>query len=235
MKDKKKAAAGAGAGLAVLGVALAVGLGAKKVIAPEDEAFTLEGQLKERAKEIKVAAEAQIEAGEKTSAQIADEIEATRRELLNEAVTRTYNLQLSTIHPGMTMEQVDEIVRAIYAETGADELLAENAALALAEACREYEERMGIPADQETSTGVSAREGGYEAWYTEHFISVNSGGGYGKEEEEEEEKPKTIVEKQQAEEERTGYTEVERHKLVNDYRLANPGTSGLEAYKLLFR
>ncbi|MBA7586560.1 hypothetical protein ES708_28562 [subsurface metagenome] len=227
-------AAGAGAGVVVIGIALAVGLGAKKVIAAP-EAFTLEGQLKERAEEIKLTAEAQIEAGEKTSAQIADEIENTRRELLNEAVTRTYDLQLATIHPGMTMEQVDEIIKAIRAETGADDLLAENAAFALAEANRKYEEQTGIPADQETSAGVSAREGGYEAWYLEHFISEQSGGGYGKEEEKEEEKPKTIVEKQQAEEERTGYTEVERHKLVNDYRLANPGTSGLEAYKLLFR
>ena len=46
--------------------------------------------------------------------------------------------------------------------------------------------------------------------------------------------PLTWMEKELLEQERTGYTEAQRHKMVNDYRLAHPGVSGSEAYKILF-
>ncbi|MBA7555707.1 hypothetical protein ES705_48388 [subsurface metagenome] len=48
------------------------------------------------------------------------------------------------------------------------------------------------------------------------------------------EEPLTWMEKELLEQTRTGSTEVERNRLVYDYRQAHPGTSGSEAYKTLF-
>lgn len=46
--------------------------------------------------------------------------------------------------------------------------------------------------------------------------------------------PLSWMEKELLEQARTGYTEVQRHKMVNDYRLAHPGVSGSRAYDILF-
>lgn len=48
------------------------------------------------------------------------------------------------------------------------------------------------------------------------------------------EEPLSWMEKELLEQERTGSTEVERNKMVYEYRIAHPGVSGSEAYKILF-
>lgn len=49
-----------------------------------------------------------------------------------------------------------------------------------------------------------------------------------------EKEPVSWMEKELLEQERTGYTQVQRNKMVYDYRMAHPGVSGSEAYKILF-
>jgi len=46
--------------------------------------------------------------------------------------------------------------------------------------------------------------------------------------------PLTWMERELLEQERTGYTEAQRHKMVYDYRITHPGVSGLQAYNILF-
>ncbi|MBA7530161.1 hypothetical protein ES705_22364 [subsurface metagenome] len=178
MKDKKKAAAGAGAGLAVLAIALAIGLGAKKAVAapappvPTTPAEKYAQEITPTAKEIQTTAQADIQAGVKTIDQTVDEMEYQRQLLLNEAVIRTTDPQLALIHPGMTMEQVDEIKSAIYAETGADDLLNQVNSIALAEACLKYEQSMKKPADEHITKGAGAcHPEGYAGWYRDHFCT----------------------------------------------------------------
>ncbi|MBA7522493.1 hypothetical protein ES705_14612 [subsurface metagenome] len=181
MKDKK-VAAGAGAGVVVIGLALAAGLGAKKAVAeaPPEEKTAAEihkEEIEARAKEIKVIADTQIQTGEKTPGQIYDEIDYVRQQLINEAVIRTNDIQLATIHPGMTMDQVDEITKNIYAETGADDILDENHAYALAQKKIQYQEATGKTSEQveqRAFTGEYAYPGGYWDWYHDHFQTTKA-------------------------------------------------------------
>ena len=49
-----------------------------------------------------------------------------------------------------------------------------------------------------------------------------------------EKEPVTWMEKELLEQERTGYTEAQRHNMVYNYQIAHPGVSGSQAYNILF-
>ncbi len=241
MKDKKKAAAGAGAGLAVLGVALALGLAAKKVEAAPPEKPTVGEDAKyvpvirhpdippEQAYvELEVLPTSQEEqilslaTGQPIVSPVIDIEETTENSAFIETVEDTEEARLMALPNGgqCTKTFIKDgnyyaccngyAVLTIRAESTPEQMAAMTQAVG------------GKTREEATQAAGKAYE---EAGGEIHKAGVYEG----------QPKDLTWMEKEALEETRTGYTQVERNKMIYNYRIAHPGVSGLEASKILFR
>ncbi len=212
MKDKKKAAAG-GAGLAVIAVALAAGLGAKKAEAAPEKPI-----VGEDAKYVPVIRHPDIPPEQ---AYVELEVLPTSQE--EQILSLATGLPI--VSPVIDIEETSE--NREYIETVED---TEEARL------------MALPNGGQCTTTFVGLDGNYYACcngyailtikgqdpdIVEKIVEVKETGTV-------KEEPPTWMEKELLEQTRTGYTEVQRHKMVYNYRIAHPGVSGSEAYRILF-
>ena len=214
MKDKKKAAAGAGAGLAVIAIAVAAGLAGKKVeAAPPEKPI-----VGEDAKYVPVIRHPDIPPEQ---AYVELEVLPTSQE---EQI-----LSLATgqpiVSPVIDIEETTENREYI-------------------EAIEDTEEArlMALPNGGQCTKSFVSMDGNYYACCNGYAILTIKGKDPDLLEKITEIKetgtvtkvPKTWMEKELLEQVRTGYTQVERNRLVYDYRIAHPGVGGAEASEILF-
>jgi hypothetical protein len=212
MKDKKKAA-GAGAGLAVIAIALAAGLAEKKAEAAPEKPI-----VGEDAKYVPVIRHPDIPPEQ---AYVELEVLPTPQE--EQILSLATGLPI--VSPVIDIEETTE--NREYIETVED---TEEARL------------MALPNGGQCTKSFVGLDGNYYACCNGYAILTIKGKDPDivakivevKETGTVKEEPLTWMEKELLEQTRTGYTEVERNRLVYDYRQAHPGISGSEAYKTLF-
>jgi hypothetical protein len=211
MKDKKKAA-GAGIGGAVVILALAVGLGAKK--AAEEKKPTVG----EDAKYVPVVRHPEIPPEEAY-------VELELLPIPQEELLLSLATKQPLVNPVIDIEDTPENWK--YIETVED---TEEARL------------VALPNGGQCTASFLDDKGNYYACCNGYAIlqiraqdpdiqekvaEIKATGTVAK-------TPKTWMERELLEQARTGYTEVDRHKLVADYREKHPGVSGAQAYEILF-
>ncbi|MBA7478133.1 hypothetical protein ES707_13554 [subsurface metagenome] len=241
MKDKK-AAAGAGIGLAVIGVALAVGLGAKKAAeaAPEKEPI-----VGEDAKYIPVIRHPEIPPEEAY-----DELKilpTPQEEILLSLATKQ-----PIVSPLIDLDETSEnreYIEAIEDAEGARLMALPNGGQCTATfvdgkgdyyACcngyailtnRAKSTPEQLAAMTEAVVGKTREEAAQAAGeaYVKAGGEIEKAGVYAGQP-----KDLTWMEKEKLEETRTGYSKPARLQMMSDYRTAHPGVSGAEANKILF-
>ncbi|MBA7621560.1 hypothetical protein ES703_28924 [subsurface metagenome] len=215
MKDRKKAAAG-GIGGVIVVLALAASLGAKKAAeAPPERPI-----VGEEAKATLVVRHPEIPP-EQAYTQL--EVEPTSQQEIIESMAA----QEPIVSPVIDIEETSENREAI--ETVED---------------TEEAKLMALPnGGQCTKTFLDENGNFYMCWNGYAVLTIRAteppGELAAKKEEIREtgtvtKEPESWMEKELLEQERTGSTEVERNKMVYNYRIAHPGVSGSEAYKILF-
>jgi hypothetical protein len=241
MKDKKKAAAGAGAGLAVLGIALAVGLGAKKAEAappekpvgedakyipvirhpdiPPEQAYVELGVLPHSQEEQVLS----LATGQPLVSVVIDIEETTENRAYIETIEDTEEARLMALpNGGQCTKTFIDAVGNYYACCNGYAILTIRATSTPEQMVAMIGAVAGKTSEEAAqAAGEAYKEAGGEVW----TYGTKAG------------QPKvelTAKEKEALEQARTGYTEVERHRLVYEYRQAHPGVSGLEAGKILF-
>ncbi|MBA7522526.1 hypothetical protein ES705_14645 [subsurface metagenome] len=210
MKDKKEAA---GAGLAVIAIALAAGLAAKKVEAAPEKPI-----VGEDAKYVPVIRHPEIPPEQ---AYVELEVLPTSQE--EQILSLATGLPI--VSPVIDIEETSE-----------------NAAFINVVEDTEEARLMALPNGGQCTETFLDDKGNYYACCNGYAILTIKAQDPDIQEKVTEikttgavkEEPPTWMEKELLEQARTGYTQVKRNKMVNDYRLAHPGVSGTEAYKILF-